>query len=947
MMDFERPVSSLSSGHRRRVGLAVFGLLVSACLIANRSLASTFQLLADPDVVRMIGRMHLLVEPSDAPGGLKRVQETLVDDAGDRTIVDFTDSTMDRASLAGRRIEVLGVWTGKIVPLLDGGGPARLVRVVSIRVLPEPSVYGRGDFGLLVATLPTGFNFETVASGLDRPVAFDFAPDGHIFIGEKPGRVRVVYNGVLLPYPFLDISNNVNNSWDKGMLGLAVHPDFPAQPYVYLLFTFDPPEVYGRTGAAGPDGNGARVSRLIRVTADAAKGYNVAIPGSDVVLLGTNSTFANIGDPGVQAGPIPSCGSGPYVQDCLPADEESHSVGGLQFGLDGMLFASNGDGTDFARVQPYGVRALDADSLSGKLMRIHPLTGTGLVDNPFYDGDPNSNRSKVYSRGLRNPFRFAVHPTTGEPFIGDVGWGSWEEINVGRGANFGWPCYEGGGGASQIQGAYSLLPECYVWTSDPGLVVAPSYSYSHTGGLSSVQVGDFYTGLQYPESYRGALFYFDYNAGFVRLLTSTVSGLMPIEAHDFISGLPGVTQISQGPDHMLYFVDIDNGVLRRLRFTDPHNTVPRVVARVDAMSPDTLTAQFSSDGSFDPDGDVLTYRWSFGDSQFSAEPNPSHVYAAPGVYQVALTVSDPFGASDSASFSLNAGQYSPLATIDWPEEGARFSIGDTIHFRGSATDVEDGTLPENRLSWSLSLRHNDHIHYDGLPPTTGTTGSFVAEDHGSNTWLELCLTAADSSDASDRRCVALYPNTVPITVTSMPIGLPLPWEGVSRTTRFTATVAVGSRQQLIAPAVFNDLRFDNWSDGGTREHAITIGASPQTITATYRLNGVPVITPPGRQTSQVGSAVMLNIVAVDPDGDPITFAASGLPPGLSIDPATGQIGGVVGAVSSGEYEVTVLATDGQLQSISTFEWAIIAPQPTPSPSPGTVPAQLHLPLVNH
>jgi glucose/arabinose dehydrogenase/PKD repeat protein len=945
MMDFERPVDvdSLSRGHRRRSALALHVLIAVTCLFVQSTLASAFQHLpTDLDAVKLIGQVRLLVHQSAVSGRLDGLQATLFDGAGDSVVIDLESAGVDRADIVGRRVEANGRWRGDIVQLVDGSGPARVLRVTSIQILPEPDLARRHDLGPLNATVPQGFNLETVAGGLDQPVAFAFAPDGRVFIGLKSGRVHVVQDGVLLPTLFVSISNSVNNTWDRGMLGLAVHPEFPAQPYVYLLFTYDPPEVYGGTGAAGPDGQGARVSRLIRITADEARGYNIAVPGSEVVLLGTNSTFANIGDPTVHAGSPPSCGAGPYVRDCVPADEASHTIGAVRFGLDGTLFVSNGDGADFEYVQPYGLRTLDPNSLSGKLLRIDPLTGAGLADNPFFDGDPGSNRSKVYSLGLRNPFRFTVHPITGEPHIGDVGWTSWEEINVGRGANFGWPCYEGGGATSLAQWGYSLIPECATWMANPGSVIAPSYSYSHTQGLSAMVMGDFYTGQQYPEVYRDALFFIDFNAGFMQALTTTAEGR--IHASDFVTGLPSVTQLSQGPDHMFYMVDIDNGVLRRLRFTDPLNTAPRVAARLESMSLDTLTAQFSSDGSSDPDGDALAFRWSFGDGQFSAEPNPSHVYVAPGVYQVALTVSDPFGASDSASFALNAGQYSPVATIDWPEEGARFSIGDTIHFGGTATDVEDGTLPGNRLSWSLRLRHNEHIHYDGIPPTTGTAGNFVVEDHGDNTWLELCLAATDSSDASDRRCVALYPNTVVITVTSQPMGLPLARGGVTRTTPFTATVAVGSHQQLSAPAVFNDLRFDNWSDGGTREHAITVGAWPQTITATYRLNGAPVITPPGRQTSQVGSAVMLRIVAADPDGDPITFAASGLPHGLSIDPVTGQIGGVVGAVSSGAYEVTVMVTDGQLQSISTFEWEVLAPQPTPSP--GTVPAEIFLPIVH-
>src|SRR5690606_35158321 len=97
--------------------------------------------------------------------------------------------------------------------------------------------------------------------------------------------------------PFLDISSRVNFVQDRGMLGVAVHPNFPATPYIYVSYAYDPVETLSRTGLAGPDGTGNRVARVSRFTADPATGYNTAIAGSEVVLVGTNSTWANISHP--------------------------------------------------------------------------------------------------------------------------------------------------------------------------------------------------------------------------------------------------------------------------------------------------------------------------------------------------------------------------------------------------------------------------------------------------------------------------------------------------------------------------------------------------------------------------------------------------------------------------------------------------------------------------
>ena len=134
---------------------------------------------------------------------------------------------------------------------------------------------------------------DIVTQGIFLPTAVDWLPDGTMLIAEKGGIVRTASGGVVSATPFIDISDMVNGVRDRGLLDIAVHPDFENNPYVYLLFTYDPPEVFNNTGLAGPDGKGNRAGRLIRVTADAGNDYKTAVEGSEVVLLGTNSTWDN------------------------------------------------------------------------------------------------------------------------------------------------------------------------------------------------------------------------------------------------------------------------------------------------------------------------------------------------------------------------------------------------------------------------------------------------------------------------------------------------------------------------------------------------------------------------------------------------------------------------------------------------------------------------------
>jgi hypothetical protein len=261
--------------------------------------------------------------------------------------------------------------------------------------------------------------------------------------------VRVANNGSLLATPFINISDQVNNVRDRGLLGLAVQPNLVnGKLYVYLLFTYDPPQA-DRTNSTpsvldnADHREGNRPSRLIRVEADPTTNFTTALAGSEVVLLGNNSTWQNTSRPDGNSTNIIEDANGNInfaanfapsgivnqngnlfinlqdyynhlsnitnVEDYLATDSESHTIGNLKFGTDGSLFISNGDGASYNRVDPRAIRVQDLNNLSGKILRIDPLTGLGLSDNPFYDASkPNSNISKVYDYGLRNPFRFTI-----------------------------------------------------------------------------------------------------------------------------------------------------------------------------------------------------------------------------------------------------------------------------------------------------------------------------------------------------------------------------------------------------------------------------------------------------------------------------------------------------------------------------------------------------------
>ncbi len=456
---------------------------------------------------------------------------------------------------------------------------------------------------------------ESVASGLIQPVAIDFSPDGsNLYIAEQRGVVRVFRDGSLLPSPLLDFTDRVNGTFDRGLLDIAIHPDFGNNPYIYLLYTYDPPEVYNNTPGtfAGPDGNGNRAGRLTRVTADAATGYTTIVPDSEVILLGSNSVWANFnaftnstGDfDEPPAGILPD---GSNLRDFIATDSESHTVGSVEFGTDGSLFVSIGDGTSFNRADPRTYRVQDIDNLSGKILRIDPITGNGLPDNPFFNGDAGANRSKVYQYGFRNPFRIAVHPDTGQLYVGDVGWTQWEEINTGApGANFGWPHFEGGNGTNLRTGEYEDLPESVAFYPTNPTIEPSLLGLSHAiDGINAIVLGAVYNGDTYPAEFQGDLFFADLGRGIVQNVSLDSAG--NVERVDtFATGHEIVVQIVQGPDGNLYYVDLDDGEVGRWVFSEEAQAM-MVAAGSDPVAPvaardlavgaaeDVLAAGFVSD----------------------------------------------------------------------------------------------------------------------------------------------------------------------------------------------------------------------------------------------------------------------------------------------------------------------------------------------------------------
>lgn len=597
-------------------------------------------------------------------------------------------------------------------------------------------------------TLPPGVAQEALVQGLGAPTAFALSPDGRTYIALKAGRVKVLREGQLIGGAFYDFQDEVNHYADRGLMGVALHPNFPQTPYVYLAFTWQPPD------AGDAAESGARTARVLRISAD-PKNLDVALPDSAVVILGSGGSVEVMGDLNRGDRAPFACDADPATtayepaRDCLPVDGPSHTVDNLAFGPDGMLYVSVGDGT----LQPeLNVRAQDLDSLAGKVLRIDPISGKGLLDNPYYDGDPDSNRSKVFAYGVRNPYRFSFG-SDGTLILGDVGGELWEEVNrVPAGANLGWPCFEGPARLNMTAPCPALASSgvTYGW-----------YTYPHENEYSAAIGGVELRNSTLPSVYRDGYLFGDHNRAALLLLRGSGANA---SVETFASDAIAPVMMQVGGDGALYVLSFAQGTLWRLTGTRGANTPPAAGATHLVDDENAHIVDFDAAPSRDPDGGALSYRWEFGDGASSDEAAPSHDYAKGGAFRVRLTVTDDAGAQATTSFSVVTGTDAPQVRIFLPD--VYELIPDArITLRAEATRADGAALPASSLRWRGVLHHNEHTHVDYFS-ATGATPTLVWDDHGENTWMELCVEATDGDAGADAggesgksgtACVELHP----------------------------------------------------------------------------------------------------------------------------------------------------------------------------------------------
>ncbi len=400
------------------------------------------------------------------------------------------------------------------------------VRVVLVLVATPLGVAA----GAGVPAWAQGLELETVlvAGALPRPTVVTHAGDGsgRLFLVEQSGVVRIWDGGGLDPQPFLDIESRVSCCGEGGLLGLAFHPDYESNGLFFVAYTEVTP-------------NAAGAFDLIVARYQVSADPDVADAASEVGLLRVGQPFGN------------------------------HNGGNLAFGPDGLLYLGSGDGGSGGDPND---RGQSLDTLLGKLLRIDvdaadPGREYAIpADNPFAGdvpaGCPESCLSppcgttcdEIWAYGLRNPWRFAFDRATGDLYTGDVGQGSWEEIDFqpaasAGGENYGW---------RRMEGAHCFDPAT---NCDDGTLSLPILEYSHEVGCS-VTGGPVYRGAALPRL-DGVYLFGDFCAG-------TIWGTVPRcdgawQARELADTQFGISTFGEDESGELYVADLFAGAVHRLR----------------------------------------------------------------------------------------------------------------------------------------------------------------------------------------------------------------------------------------------------------------------------------------------------------------------------------------------------------------------------------------------
>jgi len=562
----------------------------------------------------------------------------------------------------------------------------------------------------------------TVISGLNRPMEFEVAPDGRIFLIELDGSFQVYSPKT---QELTEIKKfEVARKGEVGLIGLALDPNFTENNWVYLQYS--PP--------------GMTSQRTSRFTLSG----NKLVEGSEKKLLEFHE----------------------------PNGTGAHHAGSLEFAPDGCLFISTGDNTvpqgdskGYAPIDDrpgrlsYSAEKSSANPFNhnGKILRIRPLANGSLEipDGNLFPKDGSQGLPEIFIMGCRNPWRISVNQKTGSLYWGDVGPDAYEESDHGpaghdeinqakKAGNFGWPYFVGNNFAypmrdfntstlyppqnpeapvnnSRYVDKKVILPPAepaFIWYRTKG---TPEFKVLGTGGRTACAGPVFHHQPKLPSKtqlhphFDNCLFIYEWTRNWI-FTAHLDENEQLVQLEPFMPGYNFIRPIDLnfGPDGALYLIEYgttwgknENCKLIRVDYIRGNRPPVGKISASQNAGKAPLTVKFSSKGSSDPDpGDSLSYEWrkTPGDgSILSEEANPTLIFEDFGTIQVTLTVKDPKGASHQSSISLSVGNEKPDVSFISPRDGDFFHFNQPIKWKVSVTDHEDQNIDPTRISIATKL----------------------------------------------------------------------------------------------------------------------------------------------------------------------------------------------------------------------------------------------------
>ena len=635
------------------------------------------------------------------------------------------------------------------------------------------------------AALPPGFAETQVAAGMTNVTAMSIAPDGRIFVSQQTGQLRLIKAGVLQVAPALTLTVDATN--ERGLLGTAFDPNFPASPYIYIYYTIPNPSPDPTVPNKGAHN---RISRFTVVgdTVDAT---------SEVAVLD-----------------LPELGTAPI-----------HNAGAMHFAPDGTLFISVGENFNAPNSQNTAVPL-------GKLLRINK-DGTIPADNPFV-GQAGYHPA-IYALGLRNPFTFDISPGTGRIFVNDVGDKLYDEINdIVAGGNYGWADTEGPHNDPRYLQPYVALP----WSAQVCTVIGaafyepatPTFPVEYHGKYFYSDLCAAYIKVLDPATGQSTSFLTGAPTQMVDLDVAPNGDLYYLSRGSGagagqlwkISPSNGSPSIAMGPSSQKVTI----------------GDTATFVCQANGFQP--LTIEWYLNGNLVQGPDNVPE----GRSTYSLVVSPGDNGAT-----VRCRATNYLGFADSADAILTATtNLAPSAFILTPPEGSTYRGGDTLAFSGDASDPETGALPASAFSWEVLFDHDTHSH-PGTIVNGATSGTYLIPTVGEqspNVKYRIILRVTDPDGLVRTVERNVLPQLSSLTVASSPTGRDVKLDGqpkvapitVSAVAGMTRTVDVQAWQHLSEGGPTSQAstvwyQFQNWSDGGARAHSVTVPDAPATVTANF------------------------------------------------------------------------------------------------------------------